>query len=418
MRLRKSFIVLTLMAVSTLVMADPPDFDSGSTGVDLALDASIYTLPAGMAETVIFDPAALGLDADGDNTFHFTTIDIPAMKTLVLRTIEMPEGKPVVWLASGAVNIEGTLSLNGADGHHANDAHLATPAGAGGFTGGVGASPTDDPHVGNGPGGGGVSVGSNGAGAGHILAGTSVSSAMGGAPYGNQHLLPMLGGSGGGGGGLPNGAGGGSGGGAILIASSTDITINGTIEADGGEGGNITIGGQRRGGAGSGGAIRLMCETLDGTGTISVDGGVSWTAGSAGRIRVEAFVNTFGGAYSPGTSVTAGTPSFVFNPVSAPAVRVTSIGGVAVPAMTTGSFLTPDLTIDASVPVTLDVETTNMPLDAEITITLNPEVGASTVVVIASGTLSGTLASATATSAAVTIPHGLTRFTVTAEWTP
>jgi len=80
-------------------------FSSGSTGSDGALN---YTT----AGTFVFDPAALGLDASGDNIFNFTTINIASGVTLQLRSSKL-RGKPVIWLASGAVTIAGTLDVSG-----------------------------------------------------------------------------------------------------------------------------------------------------------------------------------------------------------------------------------------------------------------------------------------------------------------
>ena len=80
----------------------------------------------------------------------------------------------------------------------------------------------------------------------------------GGIFTGNRYLIPLTGGSGGEGALYAGSWGGGAGGGAILLASSTLITVNGAINAFGGDGsGNIA-------GAGSGGAIRLVAPTLSG----------------------------------------------------------------------------------------------------------------------------------------------------------
>src|ERR1035438_8164726 len=122
--------VLLLTAASACAQ-----FSSGSTGSDGALN---YTT----AGTFVFDPAALGLDASGDNIFNFTTINIASGVTLQLRSSKL-RGKPVIWLASGAVTIAGTLDVSGNAGINVITAdpwesHAPSDPGPGGFTGGLG----------------------------------------------------------------------------------------------------------------------------------------------------------------------------------------------------------------------------------------------------------------------------------------
>ena len=105
----------------------------------------------------------------------------------------------------------------------------------------------------------------------------------GGKAYGNDALLPLIGGSGGGGGAsgaIFHGAGGGGGGGAILVAVSGRLELTGSILANGGSGGKIKkvilserLDANGCGGSGSGGAVRLTATTLNGNGEISVNGG-------------------------------------------------------------------------------------------------------------------------------------------------
>src|SRR5688572_6019017 len=95
------FLTAALVAAGAQPAAAQGTYDSGSNGSDGAL-----TFPAGV--TVDFDPAAFtpALDPDGDYVFHFTTITIPAGTTVKLRTrVFTTEGRPIVWLASGAVSI-------------------------------------------------------------------------------------------------------------------------------------------------------------------------------------------------------------------------------------------------------------------------------------------------------------------------
>lgn len=249
-------------------------FDSGSNGSDGALDFSCPTPPC----EFLFDPVALGLDLDGDNVFHFTTITVPAGVTVRLRAFELNYA-PVHWLASGAVDIAGTVDLNGEAGHPAGtvmNRSLSMP-GPGGFPGGVATLDGDSPSTaGFGPGGGPVPGGSgcctcSGNGGGYGTAGTSWNGGVMNNTYGNVFVLPLIGGSGGSGGTCISSRGGGAGGGALLIAGSESITINGEIKANGGEAaGSIVCSGSFNGGVGSGGAIRLLAPVISGTGTVSV----------------------------------------------------------------------------------------------------------------------------------------------------
>ena len=214
-------------------------FNSGSTGSDGALNLS--GTPAGT--TVQFDPASFSpsLDPDGDNVYHFTTITIPAGVTVRLSADRLGVS-PVVWLATGPVRIDGVLNLRGSRGHNIGETVLPAIAGAGGYAGGPGATASSPPRRGEGLGASVVAPGS----AGHAVAGFGVFGQPGGPAYGNDFLLPLLGGSGGTGGEREgvSGAGGGAGGGALLIASTSTITIDGDVWADGGEGGcggNFTV---------------------------------------------------------------------------------------------------------------------------------------------------------------------------------
>ena len=124
----------------------------------------------------------------------------------------------------------------------------------------------------------------------------------------SSDLLPLVGGSGGGGGNggvaaCPSGSmgsagGGGGGGGALLIAANGTITLDGQIEANGGNGGASPEWPCAKGGAGgSGGAVRLLANTIAGAGTISARPGTRYDDGLAsdfGAIRVEALNNTMG----------------------------------------------------------------------------------------------------------------------------
>ena len=104
--------------------------------------------------------------------------------------------------------------------------------------------------------------------------------AYGGPAYGSA-ALPDMPGSGGGSTFSVLNSTGGSGGGLVQIHASGNVTVNGTITADGANGVNHCPG------AGSGGGVYIQCATLDGAGTISAKGGTSWVGGGGGRIALD-----------------------------------------------------------------------------------------------------------------------------------
>jgi len=233
-------------------------------------------------------------------------------------------------------------------------------------------------------------------------------------PYGNVYLWPILGGSGGGGGG------------AIFIASSSTITLNGTITARGGHGGDKHPHPYCRycgyGGGGSGGAIRIMANVFNGTGAIStkpgelrhVDGTITYGGrGSHGRVRVESFtINYLGSSYSTIKYASPGK-MFPLSSISSPSVRVVTINGIAVPQNPTGFFDPPDLVDDITGAVTLEIEAINVPIGTVVHLTMGSENGGT--VNFDSTPLAGTLENSTAT-ALVTVPYGYSRFTLRATF--
>ncbi len=400
-------LVLATILLGDTGVAHAQGFDSGSDGSDGAL-----SFPAG-AGVVDFDPTALGVDADGDNIFHFTTITIPAGTTVKLRASILGEGTPVYWLASGLVQIDGIVDANGAVGHSVNDPAVPTEPGAGGWSGGAGGGATFPPQAGNGPGGGPAGTpGTAGAGGSHASAGSAAGQSSAGETYGSQFVQPLLGGSGGGGGGVSGtaGAGGGGGGGAFLIASSDRIRVDGTIRANGANR-NQDFG---SGIAGSGGAIRLLAPTIEGAGALRARGGTAggvFGSGGFGRIRIEAFAYLGPSDSDPLPSVAS--PGRVFPPANAPTVRVLTVDGQAVSSDPSGSFVTPDATINAAGAITVVIQATNIPPGTVVQLTVRPEAGPG--VTVNTTPLAGTLASSTG-SAAVTLPSGFTRLFVKASW--
>jgi hypothetical protein len=415
---RTLLVALAIVIVSTTPRAQ--SFSSGSDGSDGALTV------AASQGTIIFDPrdtARWGrvLDPDGDGVYNFTTITIGLGTTLKLRGDKV--NTPMYWLASGDVVITGILDLSGANGTTQSDLNVrrqvAVP-GSGGYAGGARGFGAVAATPGSGPGGGSGGVACTGLGA--VLCG------KGGVFSGNRYLVPLVGGSGG------EGAlaadtwyyGGGAGGGAILVASSTAITIAGTIAANGGMGGtygaDIDCNNYAMGGGGSGGAVRLVAPTLSGSGSMAVSGGCGRLAGmcgGSGWVRLEAYNLGTSFHLTPSSSaVTSGMPfSQSLRPISS--IRVTAVDGIAIATNPSGSFVMPDATISKAGPVNVDIQATGIPPGRVITLQVYPENPVDLTIVslpTAQATLAGTLGSSTAT-ATFTFPYGLSRGFVRASWT-
>ncbi len=220
---------------------------------------------------------------------------------------------PLELFSEGHILVEGVISANGQNGKDGE-----AEAGDGGI-GGPGASPLGDSKAGQGGEGSGKKgkgdgAGKNkgdqagGGGGGYGTAGENGTSATGdntsgsGGPiYGTALLNPLVGGSGGAGGdkyGKGKGGGGGGGAGAIRLEAQKNITVSGTILANGGNGGLGSTGSDGKqgtgGGGGSGGGIFLKSQT--GTVTLKTgsvvqavggNGGNLGGKGGQGRVRIE-----------------------------------------------------------------------------------------------------------------------------------
>lgn len=414
---------LVLWAGSALAQT----FNSGSTGTDGPFNpTSNVTVP---------------LPASG--VFNFTTINIPSNVTV--RFTRNAANTPVTLRASGDVTIAGTINLNGTNGGNASVVTDLVPnggrGGAGGFDGGNGSNgligSTGGSGLGPGGGAGGVvfpnvndcsGIGGGGGFArqgGTAFKSTGTLYAVGGASYGSPALLPLIGGSGGGGGGgasllypYSTGSGGGGAGGALAILSSGTITFTGTLLARGGSAGFPEFFGDGpTGGGGSGGAVRLVAAAITGSGgSVNVAPGAGAGvfncfsgSGSPGRIRIEAFSTTVVATYTFSTNpavIYTDEPTFdqpgVVTLPSAPGLSITSVGGVAAPAVPTASFATPDIVLPAGTtsPVTVNLVAVNIPPGSAVTITVKGLAGGDS---SSSAVLSGTLTSSSA-SAGVAIP--------------
>lgn len=286
------FNCLLLMAIAT--GAAGQTFDSGSDGSDGSLTLTT-------AGTVTFT------QSHRDNVYRFRTITI-ARGVTVRMSSRMVEGG-VVWLSQGPVQIDGNIDLSGEDSvaYSSGGKRIPNPGGAGGYVGGVGISKNGEAEAGDGTAPGKPN--------------------QGGRFTGNTFLIPLAGGSGGGG---TSESSGGGGGGALLIASSASITVNGTINANGG---NQNDPGFPATG-GSGGAIRLAAPVIGGSsGTLTARGGAASGgefAGGDGRIRIEAFENSLLTNLNE-TPVSVGKPFKVLLPPQAGAsARIVRIAGASV----------------------------------------------------------------------------------------
>lgn len=373
----------------------------GGTGNTMTIDLSLaaagpgiqWDTPSPVPGRGVYDPDKWAV------VFKYTSVTIPAGKTVVFQN--NAAYAPVVWLVSGNVSILGTVNLSGA----VQTGGLLTAAepGPGGFRGGRGAGPGLEGSAGHGPGGANYLTTGFARGSGGSYASLPTSGSLLGPVYGNNMILPLIGGSGGSASRNDLSNGGGAGGGAITIASTDTIGIWGAIYANGGGG--------VFGGGGSGGAVRCVAQRLEGSGVAqAVGGAAALSPGGSGRIRFEA--NEFS-APPPGTapqaSVTApGNPILIWPPADAPSLRVTQItpmGGSAInaPADPRPAGGIPDVVLNTNQPVIVSIAATNVPLDWPVIIRVVPHGGASFSVNAAP--LAGTLAAST-TSAQVTLPPG------------
>jgi hypothetical protein len=107
----------------------------------------------------------------------------------------------------------------------------------------------------------------------------------------------------------------------------------------------------------------------------------------------------------------------VFLPASAPTLKVVRVAGQAVAMEPTGSFVVPDVAIDAAGAVSVELETRNIPLGTVLQLRLQPE-GGSGFSASSSPTVAGAEAGSGTASASVSFPAGFTRIFVDASWTP
>ncbi len=302
--------------------------------------------------------------------FKYDSVNVPSGVEVTFSN--HPSGAPVIWLVQGAVLIDGTVALNG-ESYNGGSEMLSVP-GAGGFRGGRGNQASGaDRGAGLGPGAGGVD-GNSGYGGSYGSVGNGGTNT-----YGNDGVFPLIGGSGGGGTQQATGRGGAGGGGIMIASAAGTITVNGMLQANGGNGKDLSgYPAYHRCGGGGGGGIRLVCETIAGGGFVQVLGGTGSTYwGGRGRVRVEADeTSAFFATISPKDAYSYGVAAAVpqlMRSLTTPWIRIVSIDGVDLPTEPTalvGSIGSVDHLIQLDGIYEVVIETTNVPLDWLLTVRL------------------------------------------------
>lgn len=286
--------------------------------------------------------------------YKFSTLNIPLNASITFSN--RANTCPVVIIVQGNATIDGTINLNS----------NGSQPGPGGFFGGAfgNTAGTILGSAGGGPGGGQPSS-TNG-----VLAGSGSYSTFGtagiglGSLYGNDRIIPLIGGSGGGAYYQNSGQGGG---GALLLVVRGTLTVNGSIQA------NAPSVSFNLYGAGSGGAIRFITETLAGTGNLqAISGGGNNTTGGQGRIRIEKINGALTG------QSTAPIPSYGSVGVVAklwpdnldPSVSVVSVGSISAPTDPFGGLTAPDIELPSEGPFTVQAQAKNIPTNGTWSVVL------------------------------------------------
>ncbi len=349
------------------------DFDS-------AVEA---TWPAGTVRSGV--TITIPLSDDGVLIFDsFLVYDIPGSTTnAVINFQHNPANTVVTLLVSGDLTIVAgnRIDLNGVVGTRGSNAinGIGGLGGPGGFRGGDGAYQLvnfqNDGGAGLGPAGG------DGATLDPIVA------SQVGQFVGIPELLPMIGGSGGGGGRSDNvdlgcsGGGGGGGGGGLFVAVNGTASIDGSINANGANGGLYYLSGcSSSGAAGSGGSVRVIADTLTGGGTVNALRGS--TTASYGAIRLEAFTNTLPGSNTTPVATRVPAPGPLANPITS-SVAITSVAGEVI-SQVNGELLSElpqgwmgevDILLPAPGTVAVDVASSEVPEGTTVDVTVKPSPG-------------------------------------------
>lgn len=169
-----------------------------------------------------------------------------------------------------------------------------------------------------------------------------------------------------------------------------------------GGGGNLPLGAVCGGGGGAGGSIHLVAPApIPTLNQVSLDvsghqggNGSGPNSGGSGLIRI-----------SSGNTTCSCSGSVVFGPSFTPPIQtgtpnlhITSIGGQTVPVQPGGSYLTPDVTLNTSNAVTIQIAANNIPPGTVVTLRITNEVNPDQLITCAP--LAGSLATSTASCSA------------------
>jgi hypothetical protein len=314
------------------------------------------------------NPYFIDLKTRPSGVFNYTDILVPSGMTV--KFLRNAANTPVIWLASGFVQIDGTVDVSGSE----------SAGGPGGYDGADGLMVN-----GQGPGGG------------------FPPDQIGGryfGTYGNPQIEPLIGGSGGGRV-YPYGNPGSGGGGAVLISASRDIQVNGSILAN-----SSYVYGQV--GSGSGGAIKLVADRIFGSGSLqAITGGSQYGYnGTPGRIRIEAYETDMVDNGSPLPS-SSSSPVWDSGSIASQLeyeLKVTHVAGLEVREPPTGQTSSPDVSFSTDQAVTVAVSGRNIPDGTQVKLSVSGN--GINVTLPASGDAPVTMQSGGATFN-VTIPAGL-----------
>ncbi|MFT5114906.1 MAG: hypothetical protein ACI8P9_004249 [Parasphingorhabdus sp.] len=402
---------------------NPVEFDVARNTV-VGIDGNVTRLWDGInwSTPALSGPITnIDMSSRADGIYHYTDITIEPGVTVEFTS--NAANTPVVWLASGDVDIQGTLDLNGAPGSGAAIIENQAKGGPGGGNGGVGGRRYDlsssyAGFPGEGPGGGlpGLESGQCGGHASHSVGSPDNCNQnldYSGATYGNQLIQPLIGGSGGGGGGSTinnDGPNAGGGGGAILIATNGTIEVGGNINASGGNAARssyVLNGSYTYSGSGSGGAIRLVASRIEGSGTL--------TARYRGRIRTEAYYQSASLVRNTGNGLASGTVQPLASggviDSSNTNILIATIDGVAVSNPAAGNLNSVDVVFANDAEVTIGLTSSGIPEGTLINVRIISEGSAINV----QSTPTGSDGSATVT---VVVPAGLGKMQASASFIP
>ncbi len=374
------------------LLADPAIVVPGADGSDGALDVTTnQVIDLSLAATGRWDSPNVSNPGAGVYdpqrwavVFKYSSVRVAS--NVVVTFKNHPSRAPVVWLIQDSGRIDGTVQLNGQDAQQ-NQVH-AEP-GPGGFRGGVGAYYPEKEGAGLGPGGGQAPDRDIFPFAYSGSYGTRYMDQQGQRPaltvgtvYGNTSIVPLIGGSGGAGS-LNANIGGGAGGGAILIAAQKQLQINGSVLANGGNGGRWRQEHGHDGAVGSGGAIRLVAGVLEGSSGVlqAFSTGSFGYVGGRGRIRLERVEARDPFQVLPEPSVITlqnGSRATLWPPDDVPTVTVVSVGDFSVPDDPRGLLgaLGADVSVQHAVQQRITVETTMAPTNAVVMVRSTPRFGA------------------------------------------